>query len=108
MSAIIFLRKGADHCFVTGQNKLLRLLMRVLIMRKIWNRDSDEDPFVEELKQYSKEGVRLYLQGRPSNPFRIAKACRNVSESRMTYMRDYFPDEEGVIRGINFNKIRIS
>ncbi len=61
---------------------------------------------MKELISYSQVGVLLYLQGKPSNPAKIAKACQ-VSESKATYMREYLPDEKGQIRGINFERVRM-
>lgn len=64
------------------------------------------DSLKSELDGYIKSGISLSLQGRPSNSYKIARACR-VSENA-TYMRDYISDENGEIKAINFTKVTIS
>ncbi len=63
---------------------------------------------LEELNSYVKSGIDLRLGGKPSNPSKIVKAC-SVAESKgyYSYMRDYLPDEKGVVQKINFNKIKL-
>lgn len=58
----------------------------------------------KELKNYCKQGVQLSLQGKPSNPYKIAKACR-VSEKKVTYMRDYISDDAGNVKEIDFRRV---
>ena len=62
------------------------------------------DALKSELKKYKKQGVALTLEGKPSNPYDIAKACR-VSERAASYMRDYISDEDGNLREINFQLV---
>ena len=50
-------------------------------------------PLKDELKDYRKQGVRLFLNGNPSTPKCIAKACMIAEDGG--YMRDYTADEEG-------------
>ena len=44
-------------------------------------------PLKDELKDYRKQGVRLFLNGNPSTPKCIAKACMIAEDGG--YMRDY-------------------
>ena len=50
-----------------------------------------------ELKLYRENGVSLYLNGEPSTPKKIAKACQ---------IADYTEDEEGHIACVSFDLIR--
>mgnify|MGYP004513107883 FL=1 len=61
-------------------------------------------PLKDELKDYQKQGVRLFLNGNPSTPKCIAKACMIAEDGG--YMRDYTADEEGRIVKVNFEHIR--
>lgn len=64
-------------------------------------------PLKDELKDYRKQGVRLFLNGNPSTPKCIAKACMIAEDGG--YMRDYTDytaDEEGRIAKVNFEHIR--
>lgn len=70
------------------------------------NSIDDFDAIKSELDSYSKSGISLSLQNRPSNSYKIARACK-VSETS-TYMRDYIPDESGVIKAIDFTRVKIS
>ena len=56
-------------------------------------------PLKDELKDYRKQGVRLFLNGNPST-----KACMIAEDGG--YMRDYTADEEGRIAKVNFEHIR--
>ena len=58
-------------------------------------------PLKDELKDYRKQGVRLFLNGNPSTPKCIAKACMIAEDGG--YMRDYTADEEGRIAKVNLN-----
>ena len=53
-------------------------------------------PLKDELKDYRKQGVRLFLNG--------ARACMIAEDGG--YMRDYTADEEGRIAKVNFEHIR--
>ena len=57
-----------------------------------------------ELKLYRENGVSLYLNGKPSTPKKIAKACQIAEDG--VYMRDYTEDEEGHIACVSFDLIR--
>ncbi len=70
------------------------------------NSSDDFDSIKSELDSYTKSGISLSLQNRPSNPYKIARACK-VSETS-TYMRDYISDESGEIKVIDFTRVRIS
>ena len=54
-------------------------------------------PLKDELKDYRKQGVRLFLNGNPSTPKCIAKACMIAEDGG--YMRDYTAK-------VNFEHIR--
>ena len=55
-----------------------------------------------ELTAFADSGVDLYLDGKESDPARIAAACCMVREQ---FMRDYVTDETGVIEEIRFQHI---
>ena len=61
-------------------------------------------PLKKELKFYREKGVSLYLNGKPSTPKKIAKACQIAEDG--VYMRDYTEDEEGHIACVSFDLIR--
>ena len=61
-------------------------------------------PLKDELKEYRKRGIRLYLEGNPSTPKDIAKACMIAEDGG--YMRDYTEDEKGHIAKVNFDHVR--
>lgn len=61
-------------------------------------------PLKRELECYKEQGIALYLNGIPSSPKSIAKAC-TVAEGG-GYMRDYGEDEHGRIARVNFDFIR--
>ena len=44
-------------------------------------------PLKEELKSYRRNGVKLFLDGEPSTPKNIVKACMIAEDGG--YMRDY-------------------
>lgn len=56
-----------------------------------------------ELECYQSQGVELYLNGVPSSPKTIAKAC-TIAEGG-GYMRDYTEDENGQIARVSFDFI---
>lgn len=58
----------------------------------------------QELKEYEKAGISLWLNGLPSTPKEIARACSIGEECR--YMRDYIRDEEEEVLGIGFDKVQ--
>ncbi|MDO4321664.1 MAG: hypothetical protein Q4C61_03975 [Lachnospiraceae bacterium] len=59
---------------------------------------------MRELRGYEREGMHLYLDGRPSGANEIANAC--VFAEHSDYMRDIISDEKDHITEIRF--IRIS
>lgn len=58
-------------------------------------------PLEQELKRYQSQGISLYLDGYPSTPKNIAKACQIAENGG--YMRDYISDEKGQIARVNFD-----
>ena len=61
-------------------------------------------PLKQELKAYRARGVALFLDGKPSTPKCIAKACTFAEGGG--YMRDYTEDEPGHIVRVNFDFVR--
>ena len=60
-------------------------------------------PLEKELKEYRSQGISLYLDGKPSTPKNIAKACQIAEDGG--YMRDYVEDEKGRIARVDFDFI---
>ena len=60
-------------------------------------------PLKKELKVYQKNGIQLFMDGEPSTPKDIAKACL-IAEGG-GYMRDYTEDESGRIARVDFDRI---
>ena len=58
----------------------------------------------KELEIYREKGVSLYLNGEPSTPKKIAKACQIAEDG--VYMRDYTEDENGRIARVDFDRIK--
>lgn len=54
------------------------------------------------LSRLEKEGVKLYLNGVPSNTENILANCVNEDT---VYMPDYVTDENGIIKEIRYDKI---
>lgn len=73
--------------------------------RTIKKKKTRRENLCRELQEYEKAGISLWLNGMPSTPKEIAKACTIGEEDR--YMRDYMRDEEDGIKGIGFDKIKI-
>ncbi len=61
-------------------------------------------PLRRELESYRDKGIELYLNGVPSTPKKIAKACQIAEDG--AYMRDYTEDEKGNIACVSFDFIR--
>lgn len=57
-----------------------------------------------ELEMYSKQGVSLWLNDKPSTPKAIAKAHRVAEEG--AYMRDYVENEKGEVELLKFDYIK--
>lgn len=75
-------------------------------VRKIYHGSEKElrKPLEKELKEYRSQGISLYLDGKPSTPKNIAKACQIAEDGG--YMRDYVEDEKGRIARVDFDFIR--
>lgn len=56
-----------------------------------------------ELTAYQEAGISLWLNGKPSNSYRIASSVREKND----YMRDYYMNHKNEICGIGFDRIRI-
>lgn len=55
-----------------------------------------------ELQEYQREGIPLWLNGKPSTSYRIAQCvCEHTD-----YMRDYHTDGQNRVCGIGFDKVR--
>ena len=61
-------------------------------------------PLKKELKVYQKNGIQLFMDGKPSTPKDIAKACFFVYVCG--YMFFYTEDETGRIARVDFDLIR--
>ncbi|MGI6007559.1 MAG: hypothetical protein ACOX8E_08740 [Ruminococcus sp.] len=57
-----------------------------------------------ELDTYARQGILLCLDGQPSTPKEIEKAC-SVAE-KGTYMRDYIQNERGELEKLEFDLIK--
>lgn len=57
-----------------------------------------------ELEGYAKGGITICLNGIPSSPYEVARAC--TIEEENTYMRDYISNERGKVERVNFDRIR--
>lgn len=61
-------------------------------------------PLKKELECYLEQGIPLYLDGEPSTPRSIAKACQIADGG--VYMRDYAEDEKGRIARVSFDFVK--
>ncbi len=61
-------------------------------------------PLIEELEVYREDGTSLYLDGLPSTPKVIARAC--MLAEGFSYMRAYTKDEKGRITKVSFSRNR--
>ena len=66
-------------------------------------RSDEEQQLLRELIDYRRNGCDIYLDGRLCRPERIVDEC--LREHRQ-YMRDFLEDDDSIIRGINFIRIR--
>ncbi|MDD3339409.1 MAG: hypothetical protein PHS82_11195 [Lachnospiraceae bacterium] len=57
-----------------------------------------------ELETYYNMGIPLWLDGRPSTPKSITKACRFAEED--AYMRDYVQNAEGKVERLQFDLVK--
>ncbi|MBQ1310816.1 MAG: hypothetical protein IIY55_03120 [Blautia sp.] len=61
-------------------------------------------PLQRELEIYRENGISLFLDGVPSTPKSIARACAVAEDG--VYMRDYTSDSRGRIARVDFDFIR--
>lgn len=59
---------------------------------------------LQELKDYERSGMELWLNGRPARPEKIVRAC-SVSE-QSGYMRDLISDEKEQVKIIDFISVK--
>lgn len=57
-----------------------------------------------ELDMYARRGILLCLDGEPSTPGKIARAC-SVAEKGV-YMRDYVQNERGELEKLGFDFVK--
>ena len=57
------------------------------------------------LVAYENAGIALTLGGRPATPYELAGL--SVIREKSCYMRDYIQDEEGKLKEIRFDKIKV-
>lgn len=69
----------------------------------IGTRKKQRQQLRRELEAYREAGLKLWLNGRPSGPDKIAEQCI-ISEAN-EYMRDFVRDEQEQIIGIGFDFI---
>ena len=60
---------------------------------------------MDELRAYQAEGCKLCLNGHPTVPYQVVKACFR-EDGR--YMRDLISDDRQCIRKINFIRVKES
>ena len=58
----------------------------------------------QEPETYLMEGVSLWLNGNPSTPGEIVKAC--TIEEEGVYMRDYIHNERGHVEKLQFDLVK--
>lgn len=63
---------------------------------------TNEQRLCEKLEQVRRQGVYLYLEGRPSTPEEIAGKC--IKEDA-DYMADYVLSEEGVLKELRYDRV---
>lgn len=66
--------------------------------------ENDKCSLDERLRSMENAGVRLYLDGLPVSPEKIAHTC--VREEAL-YMPDYVTDDEGRLKEIRYDKISL-
>lgn len=64
--------------------------------------DKEQD-IAAALNRARKEGVSLFLEGKPSDPETIANHCVRETE---TYMADYIMDDAGRVKELHYDKVR--
>lgn len=74
---------GENHYIAAGDLK----------SQKVWEK---------RLGTMKRQGVSLYLEGRPSTPGEIVKACVKEESS---YMADFVLDEKGLLKELRYDKV---
>jgi hypothetical protein len=62
-------------------------------------------PILSNLRNISKQGISLYLDGKTATPDEIAFHCVNEQSSKYLYMPDYVMDERGKLTEIRYDKV---
>mgnify|MGYP003235043954 FL=1 len=65
------------------------------------SKEKEPSPLGRELETYQTEGIPLWLNGKPSTPEEIVRAC--MIEEEGTYMRDYVQNERGKVERLEFD-----
>ena len=73
--------------------------------REIICHSEEYDSLVRTLAAYQRAGVYLTLGGRPASPRELANVC--VARESSCYMSDFIQDEQGRLREIRFDKVRL-
>lgn len=58
-----------------------------------------------ELSDFERKGVEISLDGLPASPMQIVQA--HIMRENITYMRDYIMNEEGDIKSVSFQIIKL-
>ena len=58
-----------------------------------------------ELSDFERKGVDISLDGWPASPMQIVNA--HIMRENISYMRDYIMNENGDIKGVSFNNVKI-
>lgn len=67
--------------------------------------DIGSDSLRKRLRKWEEAGVRLYLDGAPTNSESIERNC--VNEDTL-YMPDYITDKEGRLKEIRYDRISLN
>lgn len=67
----------------------------------------DRQRYLNGLKRLSEKGIRIYIDGEPSEPEDWEKLFE-IREDRMFYMGDYVQAEAGGIKEVRFDKVYLS
>ena len=59
----------------------------------------------EELTRYEKQRIELGMNGVPASPMQIVQA--HIAREDVSYMRDYVLNEEGDIKALWFNSVKL-
>ena len=59
---------------------------------------------LSELSYYASNGIKLYVQDKPSSP---EQAVQTVMESGDSYMADYVDDDLGELSEIRFDRVNV-